>query len=139
MTFDPQVLAGLARQAAEDKKAYDIIILDIRNISIIADYFVICSGRSSINVQAIAGGIVDKVKEELSGLIPRKEGVREGRWILLDYGDVVVHIFQEDERRFYNLERLWGDAPVVSTNTENFLGQESEVRSQRSEWKSIPL
>lgn len=113
MTIDPRELADLAVRAAGDKKAYDFKVLDISNISTIADFFVICSGRSSINVQAIAGEIVDKVKEQFEGLVPRKEGVREGRWILLDYGDVVIHVFQEEERQFYNLERLWGDAPVV--------------------------
>ncbi|MFZ5647592.1 MAG: ribosome silencing factor [Bacillota bacterium] len=113
MTIDPRALADLAVRVAANKKAYDLKVLDISKISSVADYFVICSGRSSINVQSIAGEIVDKVKEEFGGLTPRKEGMREGRWVLLDYGDVVVHVFQEEERRFYNLERLWGDAPVV--------------------------
>lgn len=113
MTINPRALADLARRVAEDKKARDITILDISRISIIADFFVICSGGSSINVQAIAGEIVDKVKGEFGGLTPRIEGLREGRWVLLDYRDVVIHVFQEEERRFYNLERLWGDAPVV--------------------------
>ncbi|MCL6478911.1 MAG: ribosome silencing factor [Peptococcaceae bacterium] len=113
MTIDPRALADLVRRVARDKKAYDITVLDISKISTIADFFVICSGSSSINVQAISWEIVDKVKEEFNGLTPRMEGVGEGRWILLDYGDVVVHVFQEEERLFYNLERLWGDAPVV--------------------------
>lgn len=112
MAIDPRALADLASRAARDKKAYDITILDISNISTIADFFVICSGSSSVNVQAIAGEVEEKVKEHF-GLTPRREGTKEGRWILLDYGDVVVHIFQEEERLFYNLERLWGDAPVV--------------------------
>lgn len=112
-SFEPRVLAEKVKQAAEGKKAYNITILDISKVSVIADFFVICSGRSSINVQAVADEIVDMVKEEFNGLVPRKEGFREGRWILLDYGDVVVHVFQEEERRYYNLERLWGDASVV--------------------------
>ncbi|MFZ5597924.1 MAG: ribosome silencing factor [Bacillota bacterium] len=113
MAFDPRELAGLVMRVAGELKAYDITILDISKVSVIADFFVICSGRSSTNVQAIAEEIVNKVKEKFSGLTPRTEGIREGRWILLDYGDVVVHIFQEEERNFYNIERLWGDAPVV--------------------------
>lgn len=112
MAINPRVLADTAIRVAEDKKAYDIKVLDISKISVIADYFVLCSGRSSVNVQAIAGEIVDKVKEQF-GITPRKEGIREGRWILLDYGDVIIHIFQEEERQFYNLERLWGDADEV--------------------------
>ena len=113
MTLSPQALAEMAKRVAEEKKGWDIVTLDISKISIIADFFVICTGSSSINVQAIAGEIVDSGKEEFGGLTPRTEGYREGRWVLLDYGDVVVHIFQEEERQFYNLERLWGDASVV--------------------------
>ncbi len=113
MTLNPRALADLAGRVAGDKKARDVILLDISKISVIADYFVIFSGGSSIHVQAIAGEIVKKVKEMFNGLTPRMEGFREGRWILLDYGDVVIHVFQEDERRFYNLERLWGDATVL--------------------------
>ena len=113
MTIDPRVLADLAIKVAGDKKAYDIKVLDISKISVIADFFILCSGRSSVNVQAIAGGIIDKIKDDFNGLSPRKEGVREGRWILLDYGDVVIHVFQEEERQYYNLERLWSDADEV--------------------------
>lgn len=112
MTFDPRALVKVAVNAAEGKKATDITVLDIRKLSIIADYFVICSGRSSVHVRAIAGEIMEAMEKETS-LQPRREGLREGRWVLLDYGDVVVHVFQEPERQFYNLERLWGDAPVV--------------------------
>ncbi|MCL6559669.1 MAG: ribosome silencing factor [Firmicutes bacterium] len=112
MSLNPQAAVDLAVQAAEDKKAADVTVLDIREVSIIADYFIICSGRSSTHVQAI----VEHIQEKLAGrgLFPlRREGFREGGWVLLDYGDVVVHVFQEAERRFYNLERLWGDARVV--------------------------
>lgn len=112
MSLSPQEVVNIAVQAAEDKKAWDVTVLDIREISIIADYFVICSGRSSTHVQAVAENIQEKLEEKGTPAL-RREGFREGGWVLLDYGDVVVHVFQEAERQFYNLERLWGDARVV--------------------------
>jgi ribosome-associated protein len=112
LSLSPQALVNIAVQAAKDKKAEDITVLDIRKISIIADYFLICSGRSSTHVQAIVENIQEKLEEKNINAL-RREGFREGEWVLLDYGDVVIHVFQEAERQFYNLERLWGDAPVV--------------------------
>jgi len=112
LSLNPQEVVNIAVQAAEDKKAWDVTVLDIREVSVIADYFVICSGRSSTHVQAIAENIQEKLGEK--GLpVLRREGFRECGWVLLDYGDVVVHVFREAERQFYNLERLWGDARVV--------------------------
>ena len=112
LLLSPQAIVNIAVMAAEEKKAMDLIVLDIRKISIIADYFIICSGRSKTQVQAIAEYILEKT--ELAGCtVKRQEGFREGEWVLLDFGDVVVHVFQEAFRQFYNLERLWGDAPVV--------------------------
>lgn len=96
----------------DDKKARQVRILDIRNISPVTDYFVLCSASSTNQVRAIA----DHVEEGLDGLgVPQhhSEGYNNGRWVLLDYGDVVIHVFHEEEREFYDLERLWGDAPVV--------------------------
>ena len=112
MSLHPQALVNLAVEAAEEKKAQDVTVLDIRKVSVMADFFVICTGRSSIHTKAIAEEVEDRL-EEAGHLAPRKEGFREGDWILMDCGDVIIHIFQEEERRFYNLERLWGDAPVV--------------------------
>lgn len=112
MFISPLELAELAKKAAEDRKGWNITILDISKISTVADFFVICTGSSSTNVQAITDSIEELTQKEL-GLKPRIEGYKEGRWIVLDYGDVVVHVFQEEEREFYNLERLWGDASVV--------------------------
>lgn len=113
MVLNPRVLVKTAARVAEARKAYDITILDISTVSVIADYFLICTGRSSIHVRSIAEEIRKAIEKEV-GLFPRLEGWREARWVLMDYGDLVVHIFLEDERRFYNLERLWGDAGELS-------------------------
>ncbi len=105
--------ARLAALSADEKKAKDVKILDIRSISTVADYFVICSGSSTTQVRAIA----DYVEEKLSGQglkLHHMEGYENGRWILLDFVDLVVHVFQGEERDFYNLERLWGDAREVA-------------------------
>lgn len=104
--------AFLCAQAALDHKAIDLVILSIQNLSSFTDYFVICSGNSDRQVQAIASHIEEKLAG--IGLPPLGiEGKREGRWILLDYGEVVVHIFYHPVREFYDLERLWSDAPQV--------------------------
>lgn len=102
-------LALACSQAAAEKKARDIILMDLRGISLIADYFVICTGNNNIQVQAICENIDEKLSE--TGQPPlRTEGFKEGRWVLMDFGSVIVHAFQLEERQYYNLERLWGDA-----------------------------
>jgi ribosome-associated protein len=96
--------------AAEDRKAVDLKVLHLREISDFTDYFVLCSGTSERQVQAIADAVEERLRAE--GVRPlHVEGYNRGQWVLLDYGDLVVHIFQEEIRRFYALERLWGDAP----------------------------
>lgn len=100
----------LIADAASDKKAQDIVFIDMRNVSLVADYFIICSGSSVPQVKAIADNIEEKLAEAGVEMIHR-EGYREGRWVLLDYGTCVAHIFLTEEREFYHLERLWGDAP----------------------------
>jgi len=114
LALDPQALLKIAMRAAGEKKAYDLTVLDIRKVSIIADYFLICTGRSLIHVQGIAREIIETIAKE-TGVHPRTEGMRGGRWILLDYGDLIVHVFVEEERQFYNLERLWGDAGELNS------------------------
>ena len=95
-------------KAAADKKAFNIKMVKVGEISIVADYFLIASGSSTKQVQAISENIKDALKkEEIMSL--RVEGLNEGRWTLFDYGNVVVHVFLEEERDFYNLEGLWGD------------------------------
>lgn len=98
--------------AASNKKAKDIRILNVEGLSSIADYFVICSGTSTTQVKAIADEIEEKLEEE--GIyVKHKEGQQFGRWILLDYGNVIVHVFHEEEREFYSVERLWADAEEI--------------------------
>jgi len=89
-----------------DKKAEDIVRIDIRGLSILADFFVICSGRSTMQVQAISDA-VDEALENADVKVRRREGYDQGRWIVLDTGDVMVHLFNREEREFYKLERLW--------------------------------
>ncbi|GMG76070.1 MULTISPECIES: ribosome silencing factor [Priestia] len=107
-------LLSLVVEAADDKKAIDIVALNMEGISLVADYFVICHGNSDKQVQAIAREIKEKAHEQ--GIsVKRLEGFEQAKWVLVDLGDVVVHIFHKDERGYYNLERLWGDAPFVSS------------------------
>ena len=104
-------------KAASDKKALDIAILDMRKIPSVCDYFLIASGTSTTQVRAISDNIIEKLNEK-GERVWHTEGEREALWILLDYGDIVAHIFQEDTRRFYELERLWGDVPVKKFKEE---------------------
>lgn len=110
-------LALTVADAAADKKALDVLLLNMEQLSPVTDYFVICSARNTTQVQAIADNIEDKLAE-MGATLMHKEGFTEGKWILLDYGDCVAHIFLEAERDFYNLEQLWADAPA-ETYMEN--------------------
>lgn len=109
-------LLQIAYKALDDKRAEDIVVLNMQNISLLADYFIICHANSDRQAQAIAREVQDKAQE--NGFdIKRIEGFDSARWILVDIGDVVVHVFHKDERAFYNLERLWGDAPQLDLPT----------------------
>jgi ribosome-associated protein len=104
-------------QAALEKKAFDITILELKKASSLTDYFIICSGRSDRQVQAIAQSIEEKMGEQ--GIHPLgEEGMREGRWVLVDYDDVVIHIFYDQVRRYYDLEGLWIEAPRINSPEE---------------------
>lgn len=107
-----RVLAAHAIDAALEKKAHDITILDMNTVSGVADYFVVCSGDSDLQVKAIVEGIADRIKTECQERPWHREGYQHRQWVLLDYVDVVVHVFTEEKRAFYDLERLWGDAPA---------------------------
>lgn len=105
-------IVQLVAEACDDKRAENIIAMDMNEVSLIADYFLICHGNTERQVQSIAKGVKDKM-DEIGIDVKRIEGLEQARWILLDLGDVVCHIFHKDERSYYNLERLWGDAATV--------------------------
>jgi ribosome-associated protein len=113
MVTDSKTKSLLCLKAAIEKKAQDPVLLELKGVSSITDYFLLCSGRSDRQVQAIAQGIEEDLKKK--GIRPLgQEGMVEGRWILLDYEDVVVHIFLDPVRKFYDLEGLWIDAQRVN-------------------------
>ncbi|MFL6230585.1 MAG: ribosome silencing factor [Pyrinomonadaceae bacterium] len=102
-----------ALRAADDKKALDLVVLDVREVASFTDYFLIASGANARQVQAISDEIVERLKGE-GRRAARVEGYRNAEWVLLDYGDFVCHIFEDKARRFYDLERLWRDAVRVA-------------------------
>jgi ribosome-associated protein len=105
--------ARRAARAAQDKRAGDLVVLDVQRVSSVTDYFLICSGKSTTHLETIT----DAIRAELRGEgvnVLHAEGVAESGWVLLDYGDVLMHVFLEDTRNYYALERLWGDAPTLT-------------------------
>ena len=110
--IDPAALGHRIIDVASDKKASDIVLLRTSELTTMADYFVICSGRSDRQIQALAGAIVDTLRDD--GIRPIGiEGQASGRWVLIDYGAVIVHVFAPEEREYYGLERLWSQAQQV--------------------------
>ncbi len=110
--LDPEV--KMAIQCAADKKGFDMVVLDLREIASFTEFFIIASGANQRQVQAIADEINERLKNDLRTKAIRIEGYRSAEWVLLDYGDFVVHIFDKDAREMYDLTRLWGDAKRVS-------------------------
>ena len=107
----------LCVNASLQRKAKDLIILNVKEFSSIADYFIICSGTSDRQVQAIAASIHENLKEY--GILPLGiEGERIGKWVLMDYEDVIIHIFYEPIREFYDIERLWSDVPLMEVGDD---------------------
>jgi ribosome-associated protein len=124
--IDERILTAI--HAAGDKKAIDIVLLDLREIASFTDYFVILSGTNERQVQAISDGVVDTLKK--SGTpAARVEGYKTAEWILLDYGDFVVHVFDDKARRFYDLERLWRESKRVEL-PEELAGESSSLRTE---------
>src|SRR5512133_512706 len=106
-------LALLCRELAENKKAEDIVVLDVRELSSVTDYFVIASGTSEPHLRAIVDEIIDKLREEHHRRPRAIDGTLQTAWVVLDYFDVIVHVMRQDIRERYDLETLWGDAPRV--------------------------
>jgi ribosome-associated protein len=118
-------LAIAAARAAASKNARDILVLDVSELIVITDYFVIASGGSDRQVKTVA----EEIERSVAGLgvkPVRREGEREGRWVLLDFVDFVAHVFRDQEREYYGLERLWRDAPVISWEPADEPGRASE-------------
>jgi ribosome-associated protein len=109
--LDPQL--QLAVRCASDKKAFNMVALDLRSIASFTEFFLIASGANQRQVQAIADEINEQLKKQLATRAIRVEGYNSGEWVLLDYGDFIVHIFNNEAREFYDLERLWRDARRV--------------------------
>lgn len=107
-------LAKLIAKASDDKKARDVVMMNMEGLSTATDYFVVCSASSTTQVRAIADNVEDVLREQEGMEFLRKEGYREAEWVLLDYGDVVLHVFQQDAREYYALEQLWGDADLTT-------------------------
>ena len=121
-THDARELALVAANAAADKKASDVIVLDVSDQLVITDCFVIASAPNERQVGAIVDNVEEKMRD--AGTKPvRREGAREGRWVLLDFVDVVVHVQHADERAFYGLERLWKDCPRIDFDVEAGVGE----------------
>jgi ribosome-associated protein len=116
-TPDARELALVAANAAADKKASDVLVLDVSDQLVITDCFVIASASNERLVNAIVDGVEEKMREAGSKPV-RREGTREGRWVLLDFVDVVVHVQHAEERTFYGLERLWKDCPRIEFDPE---------------------
>jgi ribosome-associated protein len=126
-------LALVAAAAAADKKAHDILVLDVSDQLVITDCFVIASAPNERQVGAIVDSVEEKLRE--AGTKPvRREGAREGRWVLLDYVDIVVHVQHADERSFYGLERLWKDCPRIPFDA----GPDSEISVDPVDGATVP-
>lgn len=125
--IDDRILMAL--HAAADKKALDIVVLDLREIASFTDHFVIASGTNERQVQAIADGVVDTLKKAGTPAA-RVEGYKTAEWILLDYGDFVVHVFDDKARKFYDLERLWRESRRVELPADLVGGANGSLRTE---------
>ena len=128
--MESKKLAFKISESIFDKKGYDVKILDLSKVASFADYFVLCTADSDTQVKAISDEVERKLREEGVNSWHR-EGYESLSWVLLDYVDVVVHIFKKDARQYYNLEKLWGDAPVVDVQDPATLKTQSAAKSEK--------
>jgi ribosome-associated protein len=108
-----EALARLAAEACDDRKAVDIRLIRVDEVTTLADWFLICSGLSDVQVRAIARSVEDRLEADTGRLPLRREGQAEGRWVLLDYGELIVHVLMPQEREYYDLESFWGHGQQV--------------------------
>lgn len=122
----PAEIAAIAAKVLDDKKARDVTVLKTAEQTVLADYFVICSGTSAPHVKALVDEVDRRLSEAGEDLI-RREGLRSDIWVLMDFGSVIVHVFTDEARKFYNLERLWSDSQVVDPASLPLPGQSEKV------------
>lgn len=115
----PKELAIVAAKALDEKKGKNIAAIEITDLTVLADYFVIATGTSSTQINALSDAVEKAVKEQTDETLLHREGRRDGTWVLLDYGSVTVHIFSEEAREFYQLERLWADGKPLDLSFMN--------------------
>ena len=133
-----RTLAAHAVDAILEKKGSDVQVMDMRRVSGVADYFVVCTGGADLQVRAIAEAVQERIEAQCSERPWHKEGLDHLQWVLLDYVDLVVHIFSEEKRSFYALERLWGDAPVESVDEESSAAEVKLLQEAPSETPDAP-
>jgi ribosome-associated protein len=116
-SVSPAALAKRAARVALDSKATDVVVLDLKPVTDVTDFFVIASGTSDTHVRSVAEHVIEELKKD-GHAVNHVEGLTQGRWVLLDYVDFVVHVFHPTLRQFYQLERLWGDAEVIPVDQQ---------------------
>jgi ribosome-associated protein len=117
-TFSSLELAQRAAALLLDRKANDVVLLSLKGVSDMTDYFLIASGTSDTHVRALGSGVLEDMKKETGQMAHHVEGLQQGRWVLLDYVDFVVHVFHPTLRNFYQIERLWADAEVIPVTAD---------------------
>lgn len=138
MAVTPLELAKVAATAADDKKATDILVLDLTDKSDVCDYFVICTVANNPMMDAVTEAVEEKVRINCGEKPLSIEGRAGSTWVLVDYGSVVIHVFRQETREFYRLERLWGDAPHVHLDLEGAT-PESDWITEGEEFEDMPL